>query len=302
MVAVRRALLIVNPASRRGAAALGAVARAFARAGVACTVARTERSGHAELLARELAATHDAVFTLGGDGTVMEVLHALMTSDRPVGILPGGTGNLVARALGIPMSPRRAVATLLGGRVKTIDLGQLEDGRVFAFAAGIGVDAQMVAMASAESKRRYGVGAYVATGTRAALALDTFTLHATVDGVSHTFEATTVMVANFGAVLGGLIHLGPGIREDDGLLDLCVFSPANVRTALRLGWRMLRHDFGTDPAMHFLRGRTVHLETDPPRVSQADGDLLPWPRLHVTVAPGAARLLVPDGALGGRLA
>lgn len=274
--------------------------RAFDGAGVVCTVARTERSGHAELLAREMGAAHDAVFTLGGDGTVMEVLHALMASDRPVGILPGGTGNLVARALGIPMSPRRAVTTLLGGHVKTIDLGQLEDGRVFAFAAGIGVDAQMVATASAAAKRRFGVGAYVMTGTRAALALESFTLRATVDGVSHTFEATTVMVANFGAVLGGLIHLGPDIREDDGLLDLCVFSPANVGTALRLGWRMLRHDFGTDPAMHFLRGRTLHLETDPPRVTQADGDLLPWSHLRVTVAPGAARLLAPGRALGGR--
>lgn len=276
--------------------------RAFADAGVACTVIPTERSGHAEQLARAHAESHDAVFTLGGDGTVMEVLHALIASDRPVGILPGGTGNLVARALGIPMSPRRAVARLLGGTVKTIDLGQLEDGRVFAFAAGVGVDAQMVATASPRAKRRLGVGAYVATGTRAALALEPFTLRATVDGVAHTFEATSAMVANFGAVLGGLIHLGPDIREDDGLLDLCVFSPANVRTALRLGWRMLRHDFGNDPAMQFLRGRSVHLETDPPRTSQADGELLPWPRLHVTVVPGGARLLVPGAALGGRRA
>ncbi len=80
------------------------------------------------------------------------------------------------------------------------------------------------------------------------------------------------------------------------MLDLCVFSPASVGDALRLGWRLLRHDFGADPSMHFLRGRTFHLETTPRRVTQADGELLPGASLHVTVVPRAARLLVPVGS------
>lgn len=293
MVVVRRALLIVNPASRRGATALEGVRQAFARAGVTCDVVLTARTGHAEEIARARAGEYDAVFTLGGDGTVMEVLHALMGGAIPVGVLPGGTGNLVARALRIPLSPPRAVSALLGGSVKTIDLGQLADGRVFAFAAGMGIDATMVARTSAAAKRRFGVLAYVAAGTRATLALQSFTLRATVDGVTHTLPATAAMVANFGAVLGGLIHLGPGISENDGMLDLCVFSPATARDAFRLGWRMLRHDFGTDPAMHFLRGRTMVLESDPPCDTQADGELLTTGTLQVTVAPLAARLLAP---------
>ena len=78
------------------------------------------------------------------------------------------------------------------------------------------------------------------------------------------------------------------------MLDLCVFSPASTRDALRVGWRLLRQDFGTDPAMHYLRGRTLLLDTEVPRASQADGDLLPAGPLHVTVTPLAARLLVPS--------
>ncbi|MBK6305033.1 MAG: acylglycerol kinase family protein [Gemmatimonadetes bacterium] len=108
VVDVRRALLIVNPAARRGAAALDGVARVFARAGVQCTIQQTAHRGHAEAIARAQAHAHDAVFTLGGDGTVMEVLRALLGDATPVGVIPGGTGNLVARALGIPMSPARA--------------------------------------------------------------------------------------------------------------------------------------------------------------------------------------------------
>jgi diacylglycerol kinase (ATP) len=295
VVAVRRALLIVNPASRRGAVSLDAAVHAFASAKVTCDVHATAHRGHAEQLARALGSDYDAVFALGGDGTVMEVLQAMIGGTTPVGVLPGGTGNLVARALGIPMSVARAVPALLAGETTTIDLGQLADGRVFAFAAGIGIDATMVARTSAGAKRRYGVLAYVVTAARAALSLDSFALRATVDGVAHSYRATSVMVANFGSVLGGLIRLGPDIRENDGMLDLCVFSPASARDAFRLGWRLLRNDFGTDPAMHFHRGRTLHLETEPHRDTQADGELLGGSALHVTVAPRAARLLVPPG-------
>ena len=257
-------------------------------------VQTTERAGHAEQLARDVEGEYDAVFVLGGDGTVMEVLRALQGTAMPLGIIPGGTGNLVARALGIPMGAGSAVRALVWGATSAIDLGMLPGGRVFAFAAGIGVDAAMIERTSGAAKRRFGVLAYVLTAARAALALDSFALRATVDGVEHRFQATSAMVVNFGTVLGGILRLGPGIRENDGMLDLCVFSPASTRDALRVGWRLLRQDFGTDPAMHYLRGRTLLLDTEVPRASQADGDLLPAGPLHVTVTPLAARLLVPS--------
>jgi len=295
VVAIRSVLLIVNPASRRGRRALPRALAAFKSAGVACEVHETTAAGHAESIARERAATHDAVFTLGGDGTAMEVLHAMQGRDEPVGILPGGTGNLVARALGTPRRVRAAVRALLAGSVRTVDLAQMPDGRVFAFAAGMGIDSTMVQRTSAGAKRRFGVLAYVLSAVRAALALDGFALTATVDGQRHDFHATAVLLANFGNLFGGLFRVGPAVRENDGMLDLCVFTPSNVGDALRVGWRLLRHDFGTDPAMHFLQGRVVALESDPPRQAQADGELLPGTGVQATVIPGGARLLAPAG-------
>jgi len=295
VVAPRRALLIVNPASRRGTATLGAAVRAFEIAGVGCDVRTTALAGDAARLAETLGSDYDAVFSLGGDGTVMEVLQALRGGTVPVGVLPGGTGNLVARALGIPLSVGAAVRELLRGDVTEIDLGDVGGGRLFAFAAGTGIDASMIARTSGAAKRRFGVWAYVATALRAALSIDRFDLEATVDGVSYRYRATSAMVANFGSVLGGMIRLGPGIRENDGMLDLCVFSPTSARDAFRVGWRMLRHDFRTDPAMHFHKGRTLRLETAPGRAMQADGELLPAGVLHVRVVPRGARMLVPSG-------
>lgn len=290
---VRSVLLIVNPASRRGARQHPRVLRAFAGAGVACDAVLTRHAGHASAIAASAAGQYDAVFTLGGDGTVMEVLAALAGGERPIGILPAGTGNLIARAVAIPMNVTRAVRQLTSGTVRRVDLGSLSDGRVFAFAAGVGIDATMVERTSSSTKRMLGVLAYVLTASRASLAIDTFTLEATVDGVRHRHRATAAMVVNFGSMLNGLIHLGPEIAPNDGLLDLCVFSPANVRDALRLGWRIVRNDFSPDAAMHFVKGRHIRLETDPPRPSQADGELLGNTPLDIEVRPLAARLLVP---------
>lgn len=265
---------------------------AFARRGVACDVVLTERPGHAAEIADSRAGDYDAVFTLGGDGTVMEVIGILAKRTVPIGVLPGGTGNLLARVLGIPLRISAAVDALLEGDEARIDLGSI-NGRRFAFAAGVGVDAKMVETTDATLKGRFGVLAYVWTGARAALKQERFMVKATVDGVLHERTATMVMVANFGAVFRDLITLGPGIRQDDGLLDLCVFSPKGLRDSFRITWRLLRKDFRTDPCMLYTAGRQIRIETDPQRPVQADGDLVGMTPFDVMVEPLAAHVLIP---------
>ena len=288
----RRVLLIVNPGSRRGVRHQALAVSAFARRDVACDQVLTEHVGHAAEVARERGADFDAVFTLGGDGTVMEVIGALAHSNVPVGVLPGGTGNLVARVLGIPLRVEAAVVALLEGDEARIDLGVI-NGRRFAFAAGVGIDATMVQRTTPVLKGRLGVLAYFLTGARAALAQERFAVVATVDGVEHRRAATMVMVANFGAVFGELITLGPRIRQDDGLLDLCVFSPKGLRDSVRITWRLLRKDFRTDPCMLYTAGRRLRIETEPRRPVQADGDLVGMTPIDVVVEPLAANVLVP---------
>src|SRR4051812_32091387 len=116
MSEIRRALLIVNPASRRGSRAREKAAAAFAVAGVKVDVRMTEASGHAGRIAANESAGYDAVFSLGGDGTAMEIISALAGKGPPVGVLAGGTGNVIARSLRIPISVKRAVRILLNGR------------------------------------------------------------------------------------------------------------------------------------------------------------------------------------------
>jgi diacylglycerol kinase family enzyme len=121
---IRRAVLVVNPAARGAGRAEPRAVAAFAHAGVACEVRRTAHPGHAAELAAARDAV-DAVFVLGGDGTAMEVVGALAGTGVPIGIVPGGTGNLVARMLGVPLDPARAVAVLLAAEAALIDLGRV---------------------------------------------------------------------------------------------------------------------------------------------------------------------------------
>jgi diacylglycerol kinase (ATP) len=289
-----RILLIVNPASRRGARARKRALDAFIEAGVRCELMVTNAPGHAAELAAANHSFYDAIFTLGGDGTVMEVVGAVAETGPPVGILAGGTANVVARTLKIPLDPKRAVPLLLAGDEARIDLGRLADGRRFALGLGVGLDAKMIELAPARLKKRLGFFAYVIGGLRAGLTLEKFDLRLTVDGETIERRASAVLIANFGAVLNDLVAFGDGIRRDDGLLNACVFSPANFLDAISILWRMMRKDFRPHPCMYFRAGKEFLIETDPRRPVQADGEILPQTPVSISVEPLMGRLIVPN--------
>ena len=296
VVLTRRVLLIVNPASRRGARLERVARAAFLGEGVECDLVRTERAGHATEIAGARGRDYDMVFTLGGDGTAMEAAGALAGSGIPIGVLAGGTGNLLGRALGIPRRVKRAVPELLNGDVRKIDLGVVL-GRRFAVAAGVGIDAAMVEETPTWLKRRLGVLAYTLIASKAALRgvllHRFFTARIEVDGEVIEREAAAVLFANFGAILENRISFGPDIAVDDGLIDCCVFSPRNLGDALRIMWRVTRQDFRPDRSILYRKGTKFRISTEPVLTLQADGELLGPTPAEVTVEPLAARLLVP---------
>jgi len=294
---LKRALLIANPASRRGGRFVDESRRAIIAAGAECDVLLTERSGHAAEMALGVGRNYDVVFTLGGDGTAMEVAGALAGSDIPIGVLPGGTGNLLARALGIPRNVERAVHSLMEGDSRRIDLGVVQ-GHRFAVAAGVGIDASMVAETPPWMKRRLGIFAYTIIATRAALRAVIFRrffiARVEVDGEIIERRAAAVLFANFGAILEDRISFGPDILVDDGVLDCCIFSPSHLWDAMRIMWRVTRRDFRPDPALLYRKGARFRIETVPILPIQADGELLGLTPADVSVEPLAARLLVPS--------
>jgi YegS/Rv2252/BmrU family lipid kinase len=282
----------VNPAARGGRAAEDIALAAFRAIGAEPEVQRTTASGDAARLVAA-AATNATVYVLGGDGTVMEVASASVGTGRIVGILPGGTGNQLARHLGIPLHIGRAVRALQRSVVRTLDLGRLADGRHFAITAGMGMDAAMIAGASKLAKRWLGVGSYVLSGAGPVLAATPFPVRIVADGKLFEREAGLAMIANIGSVMGGRLAFGPGIVPDDGFLDVCVFSPRSVADGLGLALRLLRHDFRDDSRLFFVRAKEVRIEAPEGVPAQADGELIGGSTLEARVVAGGATFLAP---------
>lgn len=283
----------MNPASRRGLAAEGPAATALRAAGVDVELVRTTHPGHAAEIVRGRASAHDAIFAVGGDGTAMEAAGEAAVAGPPVGIIPAGTGNQLARHFGIPRHAARAVRALLGGVERRIDVGRLVGGRRFALTAGFGFDVAMIAGASSALKRRLGVAAYVLRAVPALLRNRRMAIRATVDGVTFERECALAMIANVPSVMNGMLATGPDVQLDDGLLDLCVFDAATAFDAIAVVWRCARRDFRPGPWLLCTRGRDIRIETVPVSVAQADGELLPPGPLQATVEPGGACFLVP---------
>lgn len=293
-------LVIVNPGSRGGQRALASTLAVLETSGFLSEVAETVAPRHATTLVRQRVAAapgrYVAVLSLGGDGTAMEVASALaeFTDAPPLGIVAVGTANILARSLGIPVNPSRAVRSLLDADAMAMDIGRIEGGPAFAIGLGVGLDASMIVGTSAALKRRIGFGAYALSALRAGLRLERFRATITVDGQVHVVDTSSILVANFGTVLGGLLCFGDEIGHRDGVLDVCIYSPESRFEAARIFWRMLWGGLSRDCRVRIIRGRQVRIETDPPRPMQADGEFLGLTPVDIRVAPNAVRVLVPQ--------
>ena len=274
--------------------------RAFHAAGVEPTVEYTRCGGDGARAARELAASHDRLFVLGGDGTVMEAATGLADagSAAPIGILPAGTGNQLARALSIPLSPRRAVARLLRGVPSRLDVAVLNGERRVGIGAGLGLDAAMIAGAQGALKRHLGAISYVVAATIAARRPRRFTVRAVVDGQVVEREATVAMVLNLGRVFNNLIEIAPGASLVDGRLDLVMVDARSLSEALGFSFlEMLLRRRRPDKRWTYMQGASVSIESaDPTIPAQVDGDLISASRLAMQVQPKGARFLVPLGS------
>jgi YegS/Rv2252/BmrU family lipid kinase len=296
-----RALLITNPAAARTAAiAVNTILSTLRGAGWDVEVLATGGPGDARRLAQYgVAEKVDVVVVFGGDGTAMQAAAALVGTDVALGVIPGGTGNLLAGNLRIPASPVRAARALLRAKPRLFDLGRMErpaGPQYFAVACGAGYDARVMAGTLSEHKRRWGMAAYVATTLRLMSELRS-TLHSiTIDGVEYEANAAMVLVANCGEVIPPFVKLGPGITPDDGFLDVVVVRADNFSQSLRAVWDLLRLTpgaSGPDGYVGHVRGREVKVETDRAQPVQLDGEPGGTTPFTATVVPGAIRIMVP---------
>jgi diacylglycerol kinase (ATP) len=240
----------------------------------------------------------DVAVAVGGDGAVNQVAGALIGTNVALGIIPAGTGNLLAGNLRIPRRTDLAARNVISGTHRRIDVGRATVGGKsydVAVACGIGFDADVMAATRNRSKRRWGKLAYFARAVAASGRIRNVPHQITLDGVTMETEAAQVMIANVGRMLVGLSPRR-AVVPDDGLLDVIAVRASGPLRALSGAWEAIRQtELGESSGGHVFRAqaRTVRIVTAEPRLVEIDGNVVGRTPVEASILPAALTVIVP---------
>ncbi len=300
-----RCMLIVNPTAGpvNVQPQLPAVLNYLEDHGCSVTLHQTEHSGEATELA-ELARDKglDAVFVVGGDGTINEVVNGIAGSRVALGVLPGGTGNVWARELGLPrLSPLHlqplvdSIQALFPCSTRRIDLG-LANGRYFLQWSGLGLDAAVTYAMEPRTRiqRRMGAIGYISAGLNTAATMAGQRTRIYIDGMRIYRRSILIVVSN-SQLYGGITRIATDARLDDGLLDVSVFEGRGFSSILRTFFSVLTGLHVHDPHHTSYRGREIQVHAEKPMPVHVDGDPFSTTPFECEVVPRALTVLIPQG-------
>ena len=286
--------VIINPASGPRTAVLAELNRVFRKAGVHWSVEITQEPGDATRLAAQLAARGTPIVAAyGGDGTISEVACGLAGTQTALGLLPGGTANVMAFEFCVPRNLVQAARLLISEHaIRVVDMGDV-DGRKFLLRAGAGLEAAAVGRAPRELKDLFGLLAYGIAGLQALLEISPVTYNLEVDGQPAQARGILCTVANAAhlGILPGLT-LKPAIDITDGLLDVVVIDRVDLQNMIALLTKNLNGRDSPGSLQHW-QVRHAVIQADPPQTTQVDGDSLGHTPLIVSSLPQALRVVVP---------
>lgn len=278
--------VIINPAAGKDAPILNTLNRVFREYDVSWQAAVTHKAGDATRLAQDAVAKGaDVVASYGGDGTLMEVANGLVGSNVPVAILPGGTGNGVAKELGIPSRLELAADLICNKhKIRRIDLGCLDE-RYFLLHAYVGLKSSQ--RASRELKDRFGILAYALAVLRVISDPQLSHYSLTLDGREIERDGIVCMITN-AAGLGIDLPVVEDINPQNGLLNLFIVKKdalSVIAEAAKLG------DFGN--LIDSWQAREISLSAEPSQTVWVDGEATQQTPCTIKVVPEALQVLVP---------
>jgi YegS/Rv2252/BmrU family lipid kinase len=257
-------------------------------------VRETDRRGAGEEFAREIRpGEFDLVVAVGGDGTINEVLNGL-GEGIPLGIVPLGTANVLARELKIPVNDVPAACEVLRScKPRPMDLGWCS-GRRFCLMAGIGFDAEAVKEVPPNVKDLIGAPAYVLSALTALTHIRRAIRYRLTVGERRIVGRGMLLVVANASLYGGELQIAPLASVEDGWLDLCLFRERSKVAFLGQLLQVLLRRQLQDPHFAYYRAREVRVECDPPASVQLDGDYFGRTPVDIRVLPGAVSVVRPE--------
>lgn len=299
MTQKKRALLLVNPKARRGGEPIEPILARLHAGGLEVVLEPFEAF---PVIARDVVRLRenvDIVIVCGGDGTVSSAAVAVMESGLPMGILPMGTANDLARTLGIPMDLPQAADVIAAGHLRKVDLGTV-NGHAFFNVASIGLSTELAQSLDPQTKKRWGRFGYAVAAGRVLTKARPFKANIAEKG-------GTIKVSTYQIAVGNGRHYGGGnvveatAEIDDGALDLYSLELSNVwKLALMMrSFRAGRH--GAWNEVRTARCIEFDVDTEKPMPVNTDGEVVTATPAHFKVHPGAVSIFSPKHPAGDQL-
>jgi len=257
----------------------------------------------AEMLARDaIAAQPDLIIASGGDGTVSAVAGELIGTDIPLGIIPRGTANAFAVAIGLPLglTPiRNTCEVILAGHTRKVDLALCND-KPLILLAGIGYEAETIERTDREAKRQWGPLAYVMSGWQQLSEQELFETEIEVEGSVKSFQAGAITIANAAPPTSVLAQGVGQVIFDDGLLDVTITTAegrmqAVTAMAKMFGAALVKMDANQANTAHF-GAKEIKVTTHPPQKVVLDGEVIGTTPIEVKCLPQGLTVFAPPAS------
>lgn len=287
-----RALLLVNRHARKGQQQLNTAVSQLKSLGFELQGASIDAPDRLPEIIRDHRETVDLVIIGGGDGTLNAAVAGLVDTHLPLGILPLGTANDLARTLGIPTTLPEACQIIAAGKVQPIDLGWV-NGKYFFNVASLGLSVQITRKLTKEVKKRWGVFAYAATAMQALWNSRQFYAEIQIEGGRSQKVRTIQIAVGNGRYYGGGMTVAEDAAIDDQRLDLYSLEIKHWWQMLALLPAMRRGNQGISPWVQTWQGQEFHVHTLRPRSINTDGEITTSTPAHFRVVPKAISVIVP---------
>ena len=241
-----------------------------------------------------------SVIAVGGDGTIASIAHAIIDyPDISIGIVPHGTGNILASNLGIKNDFDSSLETIFQGEVKQIDLGLVNE-KPFTIVAGTGLPAHIIENIKPEDKATFGIWAYFIKGLEHLYTAQEFIFDLNIDGKEINTKSIAVLVSNAGNFLGPFPTLTPEAQPHDGYLDVLIVSLKSLRENpieyFRLLINYLTRNLKSEEGLQNFKAKDIVINSSPKLKVQADGDIVAETPVKIEILPKRLKVLVPSKA------
>jgi YegS/Rv2252/BmrU family lipid kinase len=287
----RRALLLLNPRARLAQKVRLQTIHYLQKLGLELIEEPASHPKHLSQIIRQYEGQIELVVIGSGDGTISAAVEGLLSTQIPLGILPLGTANNLARSLEIPLSLPQACNIISKGKTRRIDLGCL-NGKHFLNVAGLGLSTAINQQVTEELKRRWGVLAYIATALKVACQFRPFEVEICWDGQSIKTKTRQVTVCN-GRYYGSGLIVAKDAAIDDQRLDLYSLEMQNWWETLTLLPGLMRGNYVNCCGIRTLQGKKFAFYTSEPCPMDIDGEAIAETPAHFHLIPQALSIFVP---------